>query len=98
MFLLLFLLAVVALLVVGEAEDEGVAAQEHEVGGVGVGDLLAVGGVDLSNMADYAKVGVCGFGIGGNIIDKKMLEKGDYQGITALADRYVSTIRNLYTI
>ena len=60
--------------------------------------LLAVGGVDLSNMADYAKVGVCGFGIGGNIIDKKMLEKGDYQGITALADRYVSTIRNSYTI
>ena len=45
MLLLLFLFAVVALLVVGEAEDEGVAAQEHEVGGVGVGDLLAFSGV-----------------------------------------------------
>ncbi len=59
--------------------------------------LLAVGGVDLSNLADYAKAGVCGFGIGGNIIDKKLLEKGDYEGITALANRYVSTIKNLYS-
>lgn len=59
--------------------------------------LVAVGGVDLSNLADYAKAGVCGFGIGGNIIDKKLLEKGDYEGITALANRYVSTIKNLYS-
>ena len=58
--------------------------------------LLAVGGVDLSNLADYAKAGVSGFGIGGNIVDKKMLEAGDYQAITELAKQYVSTIRSLY--
>ena len=58
--------------------------------------LLAVGGVDLSNLADYAKAGVSGFGIGGNIVDKKMLEAGDYDAITKLAEQYVSTIRSLY--
>lgn len=58
--------------------------------------LLAVGGVDLSNLADYAKAGVSGFGIGGNIIDKKALEAGDYSAITELAGRYVSTIKELY--
>ena len=58
--------------------------------------LLAVGGVDLSNLADYAKAGVSGFGIGGNIIDKKMLANNDYQAITELAKQYVSTIKALY--
>ena len=58
--------------------------------------LLAVGGVDLSNLADYAKAGVSGFGIGGNIVDKKMLENGDYQAVTELAKQYVSTIKALY--
>lgn len=58
--------------------------------------LLAVGGVDLSNLSDYAKAGVSGFGIGGNIVDKKMLEAGDYDAIAKLAERYVSTIRSLY--
>ena len=58
--------------------------------------LLAVGGVDLSNLADYAKAGVSGFGVGGNIVDKKMLETGDYAAITDLAKRYVSTIKGLY--
>lgn len=58
--------------------------------------LLAVGGVDLSNLADYAKAGVSGFGVGGNIVDKKMLETGDYAAITDLAKRYVSTVKGLY--
>lgn len=58
--------------------------------------LLAVGGVELSNLAEYAKAGVSGFGIGGNIIDKKALEAGDYSAITELAGRYVSAIKELY--
>ena len=58
--------------------------------------LLAVGGVDLSNLADYAKAGVSGFGIGGNIVDKKMLDAGDYAAITALAERYVSAVKALF--
>lgn len=60
--------------------------------------LLAVGGVDLSNLADYAKAGICGFGIGGNIIDKSSLQSGDYRAITDLAAKYVSSIQKLYSM
>ena len=52
--------------------------------------MLAVGGIDENNIADYIKVGVKGFGIGANIIDKKLVEAEDYAGITALAKRYMA--------
>ena len=54
--------------------------------------LLAVGGVDENNMADYLKAGVCGFGVGSNIIDKKMIEAEDYKGITELAKKYMAVV------
>ncbi len=55
--------------------------------------LLAVGGVDVSNMVSYLRAGVCGFGIGGNIVDKKLLENNDFNGLTALAKKYVSVVK-----
>lgn len=55
--------------------------------------LLAVGGVDENNMEDYLKVGICGFGVGSNIIDKKMLNANDWAGITQLAGKYVSLVK-----
>jgi len=55
--------------------------------------LLAVGGVDHTNMKDYLKAGVCGFGVGSNIINKKMLEENDYAGITKLAKEYVAVVK-----
>ena len=55
--------------------------------------LIAVGGVDQNNMKDYLKAGVCGFGVGSNIINKKMLTEGDYAGITALAKEYVAVVK-----
>ena len=55
--------------------------------------LLAVGGVDENNMQDYLKAGVSGFGVGSNIIDKKMLDAEDWSGITALAEKYVSVLK-----
>lgn len=55
--------------------------------------LLAVGGIDENNMADYLKAGVSGFGVGSNIIDKKMLTENDWTGITHLARKYVSVLQ-----
>ena len=55
--------------------------------------LLAVGGVDTENIPEYLKVGVCGFGIGSAITDKKMIESGDFESITALAKKYVDCVR-----
>ena len=55
--------------------------------------LLAVGGVDNNNMADYLKVGISGFGIGSNITDKKMIANEDWAGITKIAEVYVAAAK-----
>ena len=55
--------------------------------------MLAVGGVDESNMAEYLKAGVNGFGLGSNIIDKKKIAENDWAGITALAEKYVALVK-----
>ena len=55
--------------------------------------LLAVGGIDLNNIMEYKKAGICGFGIGSNLIDKKLIESGKYSKITELTDKYVTLIK-----
>ena len=55
--------------------------------------LLAVGGINLNNIAEYIKAGVCGFGIGGNIVNKNMLENNDFDGLTQLAEDYTAAVR-----
>lgn len=55
--------------------------------------FLAVGGIDENNMSEYLKAGVSGFGVGSNIIDKKMLAENDWAGITRLAEKYVNVLK-----
>ena len=54
--------------------------------------MLAVGGINEKTIASYLRTGVCGFGIGSNIVSKKMVDESDYQGITALAREFVAAI------
>jgi 2-keto-3-deoxy-6-phosphogluconate aldolase len=44
-------------------------------------------------MQAYLNAGVSGFGVGSNIIDKKLLIENDWAGITALAEKYVSVLK-----
>lgn len=53
---------------------------------------IAVGGVNLENLKEFEKAGASGFGIGANILDTKLIEAGDYEGITALAKKYADLI------
>ena len=55
--------------------------------------LLAVGGVDLGNMKDFLRAGVVGFGIGGSLVDKKIVARGDFDEIEARSRAFVSVIR-----
>lgn len=57
--------------------------------------LLAVGGIDEKNMSDYLAAGVCGFGVGSNIADKKLISSNSFDKITALAKKYVSALRRV---
>ena len=56
--------------------------------------LLAVGGINENNMSDYLASGVCGFGVGSNITNMKMIENNDWAGIANLAKAYTSVINN----
>lgn len=55
--------------------------------------FLAVGGIDETNMNDYLKAGVCGFGIGSNITNKKMIKENNWDEISKLAEKYVSVVK-----
>lgn len=57
--------------------------------------LLAVGGIDLDNVEEYAKAGVCGFGIGSNLANLKLIENGDFAAIEAIARSYVEKVNAL---
>ena len=54
--------------------------------------ILAVGGISENNIKEYLNVGVCGFGIGSNVVDKKLLEKNDFKGITDLTKKFVESL------
>ncbi len=55
--------------------------------------LMAVGGVKEDNLQSYLASGACGVGLGANIVDKSLIAKGDFAGITALAERYTALVK-----
>ena len=55
--------------------------------------FLAVGGVDENNMSEYLKAGICGFGVGSNIVKKDLIESDNYEKITELAKKFVSVVK-----
>ncbi len=54
--------------------------------------MLAVGGVNEGNLKAYLNAGASGFGIGSNIVNKKMIAEGDFEGITTLAREFVAAL------
>lgn len=58
--------------------------------------LLAVGGVKPDNIEELLKAGCIGVGIGSGIIDKQKIQKGDFKGITDLAERYAKAVRSVF--
>ncbi len=57
--------------------------------------LLAVGGISDSNMEQFYKAGASGFGIGGNLVDKKLIDAGDFEAVTRMAKRYMEIVSRL---
>lgn len=56
-------------------------------------NLIAVGGITLANTADFAKAGAFAVGVGSELINKQMIVDGNWQGLTELADNFVTTFR-----
>ncbi|MFZ5808272.1 MAG: bifunctional 4-hydroxy-2-oxoglutarate aldolase/2-dehydro-3-deoxy-phosphogluconate aldolase [Chloroflexota bacterium] len=50
--------------------------------------LVAVGGVDLSNTADFIRAGCEVVGVGGELVNQKLLESGDFATLTQRARNF----------
>ena len=54
--------------------------------------LMAVGGVNGKNAADYMKAGCVGLGVGGNLVNKEWIKNGEWDKITALAKEFMKAV------
>ena len=70
------------------ASNLGVAYIKAVRGPLGYIPMTAVGGVNAENMNDFLKAGCCGVGIGGNLVNKKLISEGKFDEITKLAQEY----------
>ena len=50
--------------------------------------LLAVGGVNEKNIADFMAAGAVGAGVGGNLVNKTWIANGEFDKIIALAKEF----------
>ncbi|WP_317856124.1 bifunctional 4-hydroxy-2-oxoglutarate aldolase/2-dehydro-3-deoxy-phosphogluconate aldolase [Chakrabartyella piscis] len=50
--------------------------------------ITAVGGIDASNYQSFIDAGCVGVGVGGNLVNKKLIEAGDFEAIKQLALEY----------
>lgn len=55
--------------------------------------LMAVGGVDECNIVDYLNAGCCGAGIGGCLVNKEWIKRGEFDKITELARVFVYNVK-----
>lgn len=55
--------------------------------------LVAVGGIDAGNIPDFLKAGICGFGIGGNLVSQKAVREGRFRDIEKKARELVDVLK-----
>ena len=54
--------------------------------------LMAVGGVNEKNAAEYMKAGCVGIGAGGNLVNREWIENGEWDKVTALAREFIKAV------
>lgn len=57
-------------------------------------EMMPVGGVDVGNAGEFIKAGSIAVGVGGSLIRKDLLSKGDYKAIEELARKFIYEINN----
>lgn len=55
--------------------------------------LMPTGGVSLDNAAEFIRNGAIAVGVGGNLVDKKLVTAGDWDAIKKKAAAYVEQVR-----
>ncbi|MGE4484386.1 MAG: bifunctional 4-hydroxy-2-oxoglutarate aldolase/2-dehydro-3-deoxy-phosphogluconate aldolase [Oscillospiraceae bacterium] len=54
--------------------------------------VVAVGGVNPQNCAEFIKAGAVGVGVGGNLVSPKLVAEGRFDEITAIAKEYTDAL------
>lgn len=54
--------------------------------------MMAVGGVDVDNIAEFMKSGLTGVGIGSSLVNRTLINEGRFDELTKLAREFVSRI------
>ncbi|WP_101846561.1 bifunctional 4-hydroxy-2-oxoglutarate aldolase/2-dehydro-3-deoxy-phosphogluconate aldolase [Halobacillus sp. Marseille-P3879] len=54
--------------------------------------MIATGGVNLDNIQDVIQNGVTAVGLGGNLVNNKLIAEGKYSEITKLAEQYTAKV------
>jgi 2-dehydro-3-deoxyphosphogluconate aldolase/(4S)-4-hydroxy-2-oxoglutarate aldolase len=57
--------------------------------------LAPTGGVSADNAAAYLKAGATALGVGGKLVDKAAVARGDWGAVTAEAERLITAIRQV---
>ena len=74
-------------------ENLGADYAKAVMGPLGHIPMLAVGGVNADTIKGFLAMGFKGVGIGGNLVNKKWIEAGDFAAICKLAKKYVEAVQ-----
>jgi 2-dehydro-3-deoxyphosphogluconate aldolase/(4S)-4-hydroxy-2-oxoglutarate aldolase len=55
--------------------------------------LIPVGGVDLSNAAEFIRKGAAALGVGGSLVNQKLLDASDMGELTRRAAAFIEEVR-----
>lgn len=55
--------------------------------------LLAVGGIDIDNIPLYLKAGISGFGVGGALVNRQLIERRDFGQLVSTAKKMIRLIK-----
>ncbi len=54
--------------------------------------FLAVGGVNSDNVLDFLSAGAVGVGVGGSLVDTKVISKGEFSKLSDVARQYINKL------
>jgi 2-dehydro-3-deoxyphosphogluconate aldolase/(4S)-4-hydroxy-2-oxoglutarate aldolase len=55
--------------------------------------IIPTGGINLSNVAEFIRVGVAAVGLGGSLINMEEIKEGNYKGIQSRSEQFVRAIK-----
>jgi len=57
-------------------------------------EIVPVGGVDLTNAADFIRAGSTALGVGSSLVNQELLDSGDMAELTRRAAAFVEAVKN----